>query len=239
LACAQALTASSIPANLSRLTGDVDPFVLTIAGKLVLMGLLILGGLYQINRGYRLYQDGRGTNPEKTTIEFWKFKANTTSTGAMIMATASVWAVCAVYINPGVQKEADKWRVSYFSVPGAEVKSPTLSVAAMKTTPELDADRVKELFAKAAEGTKGIDKLTINGKQAVIDLDALSTLKSESGTVLVTLPIHSDNQSALVAYLPEVKDQQLLFIPAGVASFKGMKIRFYDEDKSESGKNKK
>jgi hypothetical protein len=199
----------------------MDPILVSIIGKYVLMAMLAVGGIFQIWAGLRLYKDGVGANPVKATISFGKFKANTTSTGTFVMATAALWAVCVVLMNPAIKKDGpDRWQVSSFSVPGAFVQAPTI-VASQDPAGSVDTpDEVKEAFQRAAKSHKEIGNaghaVTINGKPAELDFSKLATFRSESGNYVVTIPVRSGASTAYLAYLPKKADGRLTFELVGI-----------------------
>jgi hypothetical protein len=80
---------------------------------------------------------------------------------------------------------------------------------------------MKSLFAEsvtlAIKGQKFPRLVALNRIPARIELGTLQTLTTETGSVLVTAQVTTDTTSARVAYAPQIKNNQVEFVPAGVS----------------------
>jgi len=196
--------------------------VLAIKGGGML--LLIVGGFLQIFYGHRLYRSSSDLDPEKATIRLGKFSATTNSVGAFVMSTAVLWAWAAVVISPNLKKDGEKIEVTSISTPNIRFDSPALPAPTALSAAKgdlRDASAMKSLFAEsvklAAKDKKYPGLITLNRDLAQIDLGTLQTLTTETGAVLVTARVMTRSASARVAYAPQIKDDQVQFVPAGVA----------------------
>jgi hypothetical protein len=140
------------------------------------------------------------------------------------MSTAALWAWAAVVISPNLKKDGEKIEVVSISTPNVRFESPALPAPppfnAAKNDLK-DPSVVKSLFAesvKLAEKDQRFPGLVeLNRNPARIDLGTLQTLTTEAGSVLVTARVVTDTDSARVAYAPQIRDDQVEFVPAGVA----------------------
>lgn len=188
------------------------------------MVLLIIGGFVQIFYGHKLYRSTSELGPERATIRLGNFNATTNSVGAFVMSTAALWAWAAVVISPNLKKDGEKIEVVSISTPNVRFESPALPAPppfnAAKNDLK-DPSVVKSLFAesvKLAEKDQRFPGLVeLNRNPARIDLGTLQTLTTEAGSVLVTARVVTDTDSARVAYAPQIRDDQVEFVPAGVA----------------------
>jgi|WetSurMetagenome_2_1015567.scaffolds.fasta_scaffold176935_2 hypothetical protein len=199
----------------------MDEISLTIIVKGVGMVLLIFGGFAQIFVGFKLYKDGTGSIPEKSSMQFGKFRLNTNSVGSLIMGTAAIWAGFAVQMNPSIKLDHDKKEVfSFLDSPDA-LQLPVLKASPSNAPSEqgdLKPDQLKGYFSAAVEAASSVkgggNNLTINGKPAYFDLNNLTALTSDRGEYYVSSEIRSESAAARITYVPKFHDGKLLFMPS-------------------------
>lgn len=224
----------------------MDVITLTVLIGGIGMLLAIFAGMLQVHYGFKLYQDGTGTNEEKSHLEFGKLKLRTNSTGAVVMAFASLWAFAAIQLQPGIKKSGDDWEVQYSLNDELDLKARTL---ATKLVPQdtdaknLDNISAKTYLTRAIHEQHRTDSefgaIFINGEPAEYEIDSIEILTTEEGRIVLTSLAKAKGQpSARVAFNPIIEKNKVIFVPSGVGeelSNEYMDIKDNKKDKDNKG----
>jgi len=81
----------------------MDPFILTLSIRGTIAICLAAGGLYALNRGYSLFKNRIGLQPDESVFDFGKVKINAKSVGTVVMVTASFWGYLSVRCLPQIE----------------------------------------------------------------------------------------------------------------------------------------
>jgi len=192
--------------------------VLTIKG--IGMLLLIGGGIFQIDRGYKLYKDGIGTKQDEVSIKFGELELGPRSIGSVLMSFAVLWAGAAVLISPNYEKSPDVTRIYSFSQLEKEIVAPELKTKTARVDrKELlkDPEKLKEYLARAyAKIDKSKYSFKINNVPGSLDLMALKAETNKYGDPYVKAKINSSSGTAYVTYKPIIDKKNILFVPSNI-----------------------
>lgn len=83
----------------------MDTFVLTIAIRGFIATCLAAGGIYALNRGYNLFVNKVGLQPDESVLIFGKTRISVKSVGSLVMLTASFWGYLSLQCVPRIESE--------------------------------------------------------------------------------------------------------------------------------------
>ncbi len=201
----------------------MEPVLLTIYMKGIGTILLILGGIAAIYFGFSVYKEGAGKGAGRLAFEAGPIKLKAHSVGSVIMGTAFLWALAAVWLSPNLEQKKDQIRVYSFNTWDPNFKAPVFATsmpANIAETLEADPDALKKSL-KATLGDladHGSPLVELNGKPAKFDVGSIRTLRTESGKYLLTTDLTGNGVKATVAFEPKVEKSKILFVPAGVGT---------------------
>ena len=89
---------------------NLAAYMLLVRG--ILAAILAAGGLYALNRGFRLFVIGVGEKKDDASVEFGRFKASSKSVGSFVMITACVWGLLGYLTVPVLETEVGRVKVS-------------------------------------------------------------------------------------------------------------------------------
>jgi hypothetical protein len=195
----------------------MDAITLTVTFKGAGMVLLIIGGIYALYKGFRLYQEGAGVGKDNIILQFGKLKATGRSVGSVVMVTAFAWGGLGVMISPNLDKQGEHIKVYSFKTPQGEVTTRSIqsgvkNAASVAGSPEMLTkvfNRTIELELK-----KYGELVEVNGKPAEIDAATIKITKNLAGKVLVTASARGELQSATITFEPQAERNRIVFLPS-------------------------
>lgn len=199
----------------------MNPETLTILFKGMGMLLALVGGILVARYGYHLYRDGAGHGRDEAGFEVWNVRVKAHSVGSVVMSTAFLWGLLAVWLSPNLERAGDTVRVYSLQAPGGnvEVRELAANAEAEPKTVTSDPARLKVLLTEAVANTNQTPPLaplaTLDGKPAVIDVLSIKAVPGESGSLLLWTLIHSDGKSASIQYQPKEEKGKVTFVPVG------------------------
>lgn len=197
-----------------------ETLIIIIIFKGIGMSLAILGGIIVANYGFRLYKDGAGSGQGSVVFEFRSVKVKAQSVGAVIMATACIWAWAGVSLSPNLEKKDGNIHIYSFKIPdltveaGALLTNVNISDLNIEGNPERVKYTYQDAFYKQASNQKRT--LKINSQPARYVLDSIKVEQTNHGNYLLTATAEGDSSWASLSFEPTDLDGKLAFIPIGV-----------------------
>jgi len=205
----------------------MDPIVVTIIFKGIAMLAAIGGGILVARYGFHLYRDGAGSGRDLTAFEVGPVRLKAHSVGSVMAASAFLWAWAGVALSPNLDKKGEEWKVYSFQTPHSSLKSLAITVQVPKSSSNVggDPEKLKKYFGDALAGSgssKTQKVIELNGRSASYDIKSIGILKSEAGQYLLTTNIKTMEKTATIAFEPIIKEDRIVFVPAGVGIVAGI-----------------
>lgn len=202
----------------------MDPVVIVILGKIACALVALGGAIYIVRCGFAVFRSGGGAAPGDIFFHIGTFQVKARSAGAVIMATACVWAWIAVAFNPDFDKKGEEIRVYSLIAPEGEVilRSVAVKIPRNESGAPVNADQLKALLTRGVENanikpSEGLPR--INGLPATIDLSTINAMQTASGKIRLSAKVESTNDSAIVQFEPKLESGKVTFFPSSVDTF--------------------
>ena len=205
-----------------------DPTVVALVTKTFLAALLIVGGIVALFIGKNLYVRGVGLHHDGTEVEIDNIKASLKTVGSVVMATSVAWGGLGYLTSPSYSLGPEGEKVASLSLPEGTVEAKgfayTITGKINKAALE-DPKELRELFTAAyKEAAKNQSIVTVNNHPTELNLETLSTFKSDHGQVFLVNYLDAGKSKVALTYDAKLKNGKIEFMPSTIGVLEGASV---------------
>ena len=193
-------------------------FVIVIKGILTL--LLVVGALAAVMCGLWMYRNARGHERDHLDLAIGKSRVKARTAGAVIMATASIWASLAVFAAPTYEKSSDGTTIRVANA-GYELKTTPIKICSSIPFASLKSDpkALKRQFHKAIteQSSDRHSILELNGEPAHYIANSVSVSAVGNDTYLIEADVKTAWSMGKVYFRVDGYKNRITFQPLRVS----------------------